>query len=114
MKESGTPIFSSNEKAGFFENIKNRYMPQRVFGSIIISKEKKELLFSYGWYKNIKGGYAHPHAKDYMTSREIAGYNLEQLEYKLKHGSEARLPKELLEGEGDEGREPDFDDGEMV
>lgn len=73
--------------------LKYKYGPSRLVGSIVISKEKKELLESYGWYRNMTGGYAHPHGIDYMTFMEIYGYTIEQLEYKLKHGSEAELPE---------------------
>lgn len=95
----------------------SNYRFQRIFGSIVISKEKKELLFSYGWYRNATGGYAHPHGIDHMSAKEIRGYNLEQLEYKLQHGSEAALPSHLRGNGGrkeDDQREHDFMDGEMV
>lgn len=72
-----------------------KYAFQRLVGRIAIARKKKELLSRHGWYRNIKGGYAHPHAMDYMSIWEIHRYTPEQLEYKLKHGSMAELPQEL-------------------
>ncbi len=60
-----------------------------------MNREKKKLLENYGWYHNMRMGYTHPHAMDYMSIREINRYNLKQLEYKLKYGSQAVLPENL-------------------
>lgn len=55
--------------------------------------QKKYLLEKYGWYPNMHGGFTHPHAMDYMSFREVAGYSVKELKYKLRHGSMAELPK---------------------
>ena len=52
-------------------------------------------MFRHGWYRNMIGGWAHPHAMDYMSGMEAASYTIPQLEYKLRHGSQAKLPPEL-------------------
>ena len=72
-----------------------RHMLGYIISSLAISSEKVSLLEKYGWYRNIKGGYAHPHAMDYMSFKEIHGYTPTQLEYKLQHGSLAPLPDGL-------------------
>lgn len=77
-------------------NIRWKYVPTRLMGHISISRQKKQLLEKYGWYRNIVGGYAHPHGIDWMGPLEIAMLSPKQLEYKLKNGSEADLPEELL------------------
>lgn len=78
--------------------IRTGYALHRAFGRLMITSKKKALLESYGWYRNMRGGYAHPHAIDYMTASEIRGYTLKQLEYKLENGSMAGLPEDLKKG----------------
>lgn len=73
----------------------SRYRPHRVIGRFLVSREKRELLESYGWYRNMHGGWTHPHAMDYMNFWEIWKFTPKQLEYKLKHGSCAILPADL-------------------
>lgn len=72
-----------------------RHIVGHIVGSLAISREKVTLLEKYGWYRNIKGGYAHPHAMDYMSFKEIHDCTPAQLEYKLQHGSLAPLPADL-------------------
>lgn len=64
-------------------------------GSLQIARAKRKLLESYGWYRNVKGGYCHPHGMDYMTAEEIHSSTLRQLEFKLKRGSMAKIPENL-------------------
>lgn len=89
-------IMMSPEKKKKKNYLFRKYRLHRFIGSLTISRNKMELLESYGWYRNIRGGYAHPHGMDYMSFREIHGYTLEQLEYKLQHGSMSKLPEHLL------------------
>lgn len=79
-----------------YNELKSEYMLSRLLGRFAISKAKVKLLESCGWYRNMMGGYTHPHAMDFMTFREIQGLDLKQLEYKLKHGSQAVLPADLV------------------
>ena len=77
-----------------------KYLPKYVFGLLMASRAKKRLLESYGWYRNMHGGYTHPHAMDYMGLLEVCRYTPKQLEYKLKHGSRSVLPDELTKKKG--------------
>lgn len=61
----------------------------------LIGSQRRQLLQRYGWYKNIVGSYVHPHCMDWMSLREIRELTVEQLEYKLQHGSRAQLPSNL-------------------
>lgn len=56
---------------------------------------KHKLLESYGWYRNMRGEWEHPHQLDSMTIWDVRRFTPEQLEYKLKHGSQATLPENL-------------------
>ena len=71
------------------------YAPKRVLGWFIVGWKKRKLLERYRWYRNIAGGWTHSHAMDYMTFWQIRRCNLNQLEYKLKHGSMAIPPAEF-------------------
>lgn len=62
-----------------------------------IGSQRHQLLQQYGWYRNMAGSYAHPHCLDWMSSKEIRALTVEQLEYKLQHGSRAALPSNLRE-----------------
>lgn len=75
-----------------------KYLPHRILGCLASMGEKRKILEDYGWYRNMHGGWAHPHVMDYMTFVEIWKYNLEELEYKLQHGSQASLPVSLHGG----------------
>lgn len=66
-----------------------------TFSSIFIGSKKRKLLDSYSWYRNMHGGWTHPHIIDWMSFWEILKLTPTQLEYKLKHGSQAILPEEL-------------------
>ncbi len=68
----------------------------KLFKHWVVGRERKSLLECYGWYRNMTGGWTHPHCLDFMSRSEICSYNLEQLRYKLEHGSQAALPSMLL------------------
>lgn len=57
--------------------------------------KKKDLLRQYGWYRNMNGGWTHAHCMDHMTAAEVVTLSPGQLEYKLKHGSAAKLPDNI-------------------
>ena len=76
----------------------DRYRIHRLYGRLVSIKGKQRLLESYGWYRNICGGWAHPHGMDYLDTREIRRCTKPQLAYKLEHGSLAPLPPELTKG----------------
>lgn len=63
---------------------------------IIIGRDRRALLNTYNWYSNMIGGWAHPHAMDFMTRREILQLTPAQLAYKLSHGSQAIIPEWLV------------------
>ncbi len=54
-----------------------------------LSPTKVALLHRFNWYRNIAGGWTHPHCLDYMTKSEISVMSLERLEFALQHGSQA-------------------------
>lgn len=56
-------------------------------------KNKLRLLENYKWYRSMEGNFIHPHAIDYMSVREVKGYSLKELEYKLQHGSKREITK---------------------
>lgn len=64
-----------------------------IISQFLLIKRKKKILESYGWYRNMHGGWTHSHGVDYMTSLEIWSYTPEELEYKIQHGSQARVLK---------------------
>lgn len=76
----------------------------RILSRIFISGEKKNLLERHSWYRTVTGGWAHPHAIDFMTRHEIMKLSPDQLEYKLKHGSQAILPEYLKNRKDDSKR----------
>lgn len=73
--------------------MKFRLKLKRIKSWLIIGRQRRALLESYAWYRNLTGGYTHPHAMDYMTARQIRACDMETLEYKLQHGSLAIPPK---------------------
>lgn len=72
-----------------------KYRFLRLCNRIFVSRRKKAILERHSWYRTASGKWAHPHAMDYMTRREIIRLTPTQLEYKLKHGSQAKLPEYL-------------------
>ena len=62
---------------------------------LILGKEKRRLLESHGWYRNMTGGWTHPHCLDFMSWVEIRSLTPEQLSYKLHYGSRSTLPIRL-------------------
>lgn len=68
-------------------------LPRRLWRRLVIGRRRREILESYGWYRSMTGGYAHPHAMDYMTARQIRACGPELLEYKMRHGSLAVPPE---------------------
>lgn len=62
---------------------------------LMIGKERKAILEKHNWYRNIKGGYTHPHGMDWMSLHEILSLSPAALEYKLQHGSMSTLPANL-------------------
>lgn len=75
-----------------------KYFPHRILGRLASMGEKRKILEDYGWYRNMHGGWTHPHSMDCMTFVEIWKYNSKELEYKLRHGSKAPLPVSLHGG----------------
>lgn len=51
---------------------------------------KVAMLHQFNWYRNMTGGWTHPHCLDYMTNSEISAMSLERLEFALQHGSQAQ------------------------
>lgn len=64
-----------------------------------LGAERKTMLESRNWYRNLAGGWTHPHCMDFMSRREILALSPAQLDYKLRHGSRAALPPELARHE---------------
>lgn len=71
---------------------RNALMPHEHF---MMGRERRSMLESRGWYRNVLGGWVHPHCMDVMSRREILALSPAQLDYKLKHGSRAMLPPGL-------------------
>lgn len=77
-------------------NENNQTRNKRRFYEIFITgRARLQLLDSYNWYRNLTGGWTHPHCLDFMSRREILKLTPAQLDYKLQHGSQAPLPKNL-------------------
>ena len=62
---------------------------------VLLGRTRRELLESHGWYRNLAGGWTHPHQMDSMSWLEIRAMTPAQLAYKLENGSLAELPPEL-------------------
>lgn len=77
-----------------------RYRLLRFRNRFLLSHRKKELLQRFSWYRTVTGGWSHPHAMDHMNWLEVRRLTPPQLEYKLQHGSQARLPERLKNGKG--------------
>lgn len=77
-----------------------------VRNAVVLGRERRDLLTRHGWYRNLGGGWTHPHCLDFMSSREIRGYSPAQLEYKLEHGSRTPLPENLRRRRRRGGDEP--------
>lgn len=69
----------------------------RPYEHVAIGPERTRILSVHRWYRNLAGGFTHPHAMDYMHRREILALTPAQLDYKLSHGSMARLPEGLVQ-----------------
>lgn len=67
----------------------------RLRNRFLLSRKKKGLLERFSWYRTVTGGWSHPHAMDHMGWLEIRKLTPAQLEYKLQHGSQAKLPERL-------------------
>lgn len=69
---------------------------RKHYNCSIIGKDKRDLLERYNWYP---GGYGtswhHPHGFGWISTRDILKLSLNQLEYKLQHGSLSHIPKEI-------------------
>lgn len=78
---------------------KSSYPPSMILVAIrdrlVIGRERHEILTAHGWYKNIVGGWTHPHLMDWMPRSQILKLTPAQLEYKLTHGSKSELPDTL-------------------
>ena len=101
------PVFSeprchrhNNDHAVVDDINRPKYRFSRICNNLFTSRQKTRRLERYDWYKTITGGWAHPHAIDRMSRHEIRRLNIEQLEYKLKHGSQAPLPDYLRTKKG--------------
>lgn len=81
---------SSSKLPGFKGTI--QIMMERV----LLGKKRRNLLESHGWYRNMLGGWTHPHCLDFMSWSEIRSLTPEQLTYKLHYGSNAKLPESLI------------------
>lgn len=68
---------------------------RRFTEKFLVGPERLAILRSRCWYRNMLGGWTHPHAMDFMSRREILSLSPAQLDYKLAHGSRAALPPEL-------------------
>lgn len=66
-----------------------------VAAFVILGKKRRDLLESHGWYRNMTGGWTHPHCLDFMSWAEIRALTPGQLAYKLHYGSKAVLPKNI-------------------
>ena len=64
----------------------------QILSKLFIGKTRRQILDRHNWYRNMTGGYTHPHAMDYMTAREIKACAPDELEYKCRHGSMAKYP----------------------
>lgn len=74
------------------ESLRNeRYLHEHFF----IGRDRLHLLDTFNWYPNMVGGWAHPHAMDFMTRWEILRLTPAQLAYKLVHGAQATIPEWL-------------------
>lgn len=67
----------------------------RFYERLVIGPDRKALLESHAWCRNVLGGWVHPHCMDLMSRQEILALTPAQLDYKLRHGSRAMLPPEL-------------------
>lgn len=67
----------------------------RLRERVFIGRDRLSILESHAWYRNMLGGWVHPHCLDVMSRREILALSPAQLDYKLSHGSRAALPPEL-------------------
>lgn len=74
------------------KTLRNKRLPHE---HIIVGSERKALLESWGWYRNMASGWVHPHCMDLMSRHEILSLTPAQLDYKLTYGSRAMLPVEL-------------------
>lgn len=70
----------------------------KLIHKLIIGRERHDLLDHFNWYRNLTGGFTHPHCLDFMSRKEILSYTPAQLEYKLRHGSMSALPRDLSQG----------------
>lgn len=68
---------------------------RRLKDAVVLGRERRDLLESHGWYRNLGGGWTHPHCLDFMSPLEIRRLSAAQLAYKLEHGSRAPLPENL-------------------
>lgn len=69
-----------------------RYAPFRALRDILSFGRKARALERHGWYRNIHGGWTHPHGMDYMAIWDILRYSPKELEYKAEHGSRSMMP----------------------
>ena len=60
---------------------------------VVLSSRKKKLLEKYGWYINASNEYVHPQGIDVLYINEINLYNMNELEFCLRHGSESMAKK---------------------
>lgn len=88
MKDDGTVIDINEPK----------YRILRLRNKLCLSRKKRKLLQRFSWYRTVTGGWSHPHAMDHMSWLEVRRLTPVQLEYKLQHGSQARLPEKLKNG----------------
>lgn len=70
----------------------------RIRERLVLGRERREILERHNWYRNLAGGWTHPHCMDFMSRREVLRLSPAQLDYKLCHGSLAALPEGLLTG----------------
>lgn len=74
------------------EQLRNDLKPSE---HVMIGPDRMHILAAHNWYKNLAGGFTHPHAMDSMSRHEILKLTPAQLDYKLSNGSMAKLPEDL-------------------
>lgn len=78
-----------------------KYKLLRLRNRFLLSRRKRKILEGFSWYRTATGKWVHPHQLDYMSWWEIRKLSPAQLEYKLRHGSQANLPERLKNRKGD-------------
>ncbi len=63
-----------------------------LLNRIFIGRARRALLEDYGWYRNMAGGWTHPHCMDFMSRREILRCTPDELNYKMQYGSRSIMP----------------------